>query len=49
VGDKLDVPDDMHGVVKFIGIVNGKKGTFAGVQLSRDYASGRKNDGEVDR
>jgi dynactin complex subunit len=48
VGDIVDVPGGMHGVVKFIGVVNGKKGTFAGVQLSREYASRGKNDGEVD-
>jgi hypothetical protein len=49
VGNKVVVPGDMHSVVKLIGIVNGKKGMFAGVQLSREYASRRKNDGEVIR
>jgi len=48
VGDKVDVPGGMHGVVRFIGIVSGKKGTFAGVQLSKEYAARGKNDGEVD-
>jgi hypothetical protein len=48
VGDQVDVPGEMYGVVKLIGIVNGEKGTFAGVQLSQEYASGWKNDSEVD-
>ncbi|OAL55692.1 hypothetical protein IQ07DRAFT_498070 [Pyrenochaeta sp. DS3sAY3a] len=48
VGDFVDVPGGMHGVVKFIGSVRGKKGVFAGVELSRQYAPRGKNDGEVD-
>ncbi|KAF1839941.1 uncharacterized protein K460DRAFT_371903 [Cucurbitaria berberidis CBS 394.84] len=48
VGDAVDVPGGMHGVVKFIGSVSGKKGVFAGVELSRQYASRGKNDGEVE-
>jgi dynactin complex subunit len=48
VGDKVDVPGGMHGVVKFIGTVSNKKGVFAGVELSREYATRGKNDGEVD-
>ena len=48
VGDAVDVPGGMHGVVKFIGSVRGKKGVFAGVELSREYAPRGKNDGEVD-
>ncbi len=48
VGDIVDVPGSMHGVVKFIGSVRGKKGVFAGVELSREYAQRGKNDGEVD-
>jgi dynactin complex subunit len=38
----------MHGTVKFIGTVNGKKGTFAGVELSEEFASRGKNNGDVD-
>ena len=48
VGDSVSVPGDMHGVVKFIGTVAGKKGTFAGVQLATEYAGRGKNSGEVD-
>lgn len=48
LGDTVDVPGDMHGVVKFIGSVKGKKGTFAGVELSAEFASKGKNDGDVD-
>ncbi|KAF2869323.1 hypothetical protein BDV95DRAFT_577066 [Massariosphaeria phaeospora] len=48
VGDAVDVPGGMHGVVKFIGTVRGKKGVFAGVELSREYAARGKNDGDVD-
>ncbi|KIX02622.1 uncharacterized protein Z518_08564 [Rhinocladiella mackenziei CBS 650.93] len=48
VGDTVMVPGDMHGVVKFIGPVAGKKGTFAGVQLATEYAPRGKNSGEVD-
>ncbi|KAH8732786.1 hypothetical protein GQ44DRAFT_600761 [Phaeosphaeriaceae sp. PMI808] len=48
IGDVVDVPGGMHGVVKFIGAVSNKKGVFAGVELSREYASRGKNDGEVE-
>jgi uncharacterized protein involved in tellurium resistance len=48
VGDTVDVPGGMHGVVKFIGNVRGKKGVFGGVELSREYAARGKNDGDVD-
>jgi hypothetical protein len=48
VGDTVDVPGGMHGVVKFIGSVRGKKGVFGGVELSREYAVRGKNDGDVD-
>lgn len=48
LGDTVDVPGGMHGVIKFIGTVKGKKGTFAGVELSSDFASKGKNDGDVD-
>lgn len=48
VGDHVDVPGGMHGTVKFIGSVRGKKGVFAGVELSREFAARGKNDGDVD-
>lgn len=48
VGDTVDVPGGMHGVVKFIGGVRGKKGTFAGVELAKEYASRGKNGGDVE-
>ena len=48
VGDTVFVPGDMHGVVKFIGPVTGKRGIFAGVQLATEYAPRGKNSGEVD-
>lgn len=48
VGDTVDVPGGMHGIVKFIGEVKGKKGVFAGVELSREWAARGKNDGDVE-
>lgn len=48
VGDTVDVPGGMHGTVRFIGSVRGKKGVFAGVELSREFAARGKNDGDVD-
>ncbi|KAL1633159.1 hypothetical protein SLS56_003021 [Neofusicoccum ribis] len=48
VGDEVDVPGGMYGSVKFVGTVNGKKGTFVGVELAREYAARGKNDGDVD-
>lgn len=48
VGDLVDVPGGMHGTVKFVGSVRGKKGTFAGVELSEEFASKGKNNGDVD-
>ena len=48
VGDLVDVPGGMHGVVKFIGSVRGKKGIFGGVELSKEFAARGKNDGDVD-
>ncbi|KAL1603954.1 hypothetical protein SLS60_005546 [Paraconiothyrium brasiliense] len=48
IGDLVDVPGSMTGVVKFIGSVRGKPGVFAGVELSRQFASRGKNDGDVD-
>lgn len=48
LGDTVDVPGAMHGIIKFIGTVKGKKGTFAGVELSSEFAAKGKNDGDVD-
>ncbi|UNI14519.1 hypothetical protein JDV02_001137 [Purpureocillium takamizusanense] len=48
VGDVVDVPGGMHGVVRFIGGVQGKKGIFAGVELHSDFAARGKNSGDVD-
>lgn len=48
VGDLVDVPGNMHGVVKFLGNVAGKNGVFAGVELSEEFASRGKNNGDVD-
>ncbi|KAJ9652145.1 hypothetical protein H2198_008567 [Neophaeococcomyces mojaviensis] len=47
VGDTVNVPGEMHGVVRFVGSVNGKKGTFAGVELASEYAARGKNSGDV--
>ena len=48
VGDSVDVPGGMWGTVKFVGVVQGKKGTFCGVQLAPEFASRGKNSGDVD-
>lgn len=48
VGDTVEVPGGMTGVVKYIGPVNGKTGNFAGVELSHEFAQRGKNDGDVD-
>ncbi|KAL6715856.1 hypothetical protein ACLMJK_006817 [Lecanora helva] len=48
VGALVDVPGGMHGTIKFIGEVKGKKGHFAGVELSKEFAARGKNDGDVD-
>jgi hypothetical protein len=48
VGDIVDVPGNMHGTVKFIGTVAGKKGTFAGVELASEFKARGKNNGDVD-
>lgn len=48
VGDLVDVPGNMYGTVKFVGTVYGKKGTFAGVELSEEFADRGKNNGDVD-
>jgi dynactin complex subunit len=48
VGDLVDVPGSMYGIVRFIGSVLGKKGMFAGVELGKEFAARGKNDGDVD-
>lgn len=48
VGDTVDVPGNMHGTVKFIGNIPGKKGTFAGVELNEEFAARGKNNGDVE-
>ncbi|KHN96306.1 Cytoskeleton-associated protein, Gly-rich domain protein [Metarhizium album ARSEF 1941] len=48
VGDAVDVPGGMHGTVRFVGAVQGKKGTFAGVELHQDFVARGKNNGDVD-
>lgn len=47
VGDTVNVPGEMHGTIRFIGSVDGKKGTFAGVELASEYAARGKNSGDV--
>lgn len=48
VGDMVDVPGDMYGVVKYLGNVQGKKGAFVGVELSGEFAAKGKNSGSVE-
>ena len=48
VGDVVNVPGDMFGTIKFIGSVRGKAGQFLGVELSDQFASRGKNNGDVD-
>ncbi|KAK3394688.1 hypothetical protein B0H63DRAFT_54902 [Podospora didyma] len=48
IGDTVDVPGNMLGTVRFLGTVQGRKGTFAGVELHREHAARGKNSGDVD-
>ncbi|KAK3706308.1 hypothetical protein LTR37_012823 [Vermiconidia calcicola] len=48
VGDAVNVPGDMYGVVTFVGSVRGKNGTFVGVELDARFAMRGKNSGDVD-
>ena len=48
VGDTVEVPGNMQGTVRFIGSVNGRKGTFVGVDLHPEFAQRGKNSGDVD-
>ncbi|KAL4927854.1 CAP-Gly domain containing linker protein BIK1 [Aspergillus undulatus] len=48
VGDIVNVPGGMHGTVKFVGVVTGKPGRFAGIDLAPEHAKRGKNSGDVD-
>lgn len=48
IGDIVNTPGGLWGIVKFIGPVRGKNGIFVGVDLDRDVANKGKNDGSVD-
>jgi hypothetical protein len=48
VGDSVNVPGGMVGTVRFVGTVQGKKGTFVGVELDSEFAARGKNNGDVD-
>lgn len=48
IGSTVAVPGSMHGTVKFVGPVVGKRGIFAGVQLAPEFAARGKNSGDVD-
>lgn len=48
LGDMVNVPGDMYGIVKFVGPVRGKQGKFIGVELASEFAARGKNDGDVD-
>lgn len=48
VGDTVEVPGGMQGTVRFVGAVQGKKGQFVGIELSREFAPRGKNNGDVD-
>lgn len=48
VGESVEVGNGMWGTVKYVGNVDGKKGTFCGVQLAPEFAAKGKNSGDVD-
>lgn len=48
VGDAVEVPGGLHGTVRFVGSVQGKKGQFVGIELNREFAARGKNNGDVD-
>lgn len=48
VGESVDVPGSMHGTVRFIGSIPGKKGVFAGIELGPEFSARGKNSGDVD-
>lgn len=47
-GDVVDVPGNMAGTVRFVGSVDGRKGTFAGIELHPEFMARGKNSGDVD-
>ncbi|KAI4858807.1 hypothetical protein F4820DRAFT_200842 [Hypoxylon rubiginosum] len=48
LGDNVEVPGNMSGIVRFVGSVGGRKGTFVGVELHPEYSARGKNSGDVD-
>lgn len=48
IGDLVNVPGGMYGVVRFVGNVKGKSGMFVGVELEGPHAVKGKNDGSVE-
>lgn len=48
VGDNVEVPGGLQGIVRFVGTVQGKKGQFVGIELNREFAARGKNNGDVD-
>ncbi|TQV97367.1 hypothetical protein V2A60_000015 [Cordyceps javanica] len=48
VGDTVEVPGGLQGTVRFVGSVQGKKGQFVGIELTREFAPRGKNSGDVD-
>ncbi|EFR02097.1 hypothetical protein MGYG_05099 [Nannizzia gypsea CBS 118893] len=48
VGDLVNVPGGMYGTVRFLGVVAGKPGRFAGVELAPELAGRGKNSGDVE-
>ncbi|WPH02660.1 dynactin subunit 1 [Acrodontium crateriforme] len=48
VGDVVNVPGEMFGIVRFLGTVRGKSGKFVGVELDPEFAARGKNSGDVD-
>ncbi|GAM38689.1 hypothetical protein TCE0_033f09619 [Talaromyces pinophilus] len=48
VGDQVNVPGGMYGTVRFLGVVEGKPGRFAGIELAPEHAARGKNNGDVD-
>ncbi|PYI06185.1 18S rRNA biogenesis protein [Aspergillus sclerotiicarbonarius CBS 121057] len=48
VGDLVNVPGGMYGTVKYLGVVAGKPGKFAGIELASEHARRGKNNGDVE-
>ncbi|ATY59391.1 Cytoskeleton-associated Gly-rich domain [Cordyceps militaris] len=48
LGDNVEVPGGLQGTVRFVGAVQGKKGQFVGIELTREFAPRGKNNGDVD-